>query len=96
MAKRKELREEYKEENYEDGKSYSKSQVFLFLIFIPAVFLILAAYIVLTLLGVNINDKVSAVTHAIPFVSSEQSQKMKIFKKAMKKYKSRLRAFKRS
>lgn len=75
MAKRKELREEYEEENYEDGKSYSKSQVFLFLIFIPAVFLVLAAYIVLTLLGVNINDKVSAVTHAIPFVSSEQSQK---------------------
>ena len=30
MAKRKELREEYEEENYEDGKSYSKSQVFCF------------------------------------------------------------------
>ncbi len=38
-------------------------------------FLILAAYIVLTLLGVNVNDKVSGITHAIPFVSSEQSQK---------------------
>ncbi|MCR8928074.1 hypothetical protein NLI92_003482 [Priestia megaterium] len=70
MANQKELREEYEEE-----KSYSKSQVFLFLIFIPAVFLILAAYIVLTLLGVNVNDKVSGITHAIPFVSSEQSQK---------------------
>jgi len=38
MAKQKELKEEYEEE-----KSYSKSQMFLFLIFIPAVFLILAA-----------------------------------------------------
>ncbi|MBY0060309.1 MotE family protein [Priestia aryabhattai] len=70
MAKQKELQEKYEEE-----KSYSKSQVFLFLIFIPGVFLILAAYIVLTLLGVNVNDKVSAMTQAIPFVSSEQSQK---------------------
>ncbi|MEK1828734.1 hypothetical protein AAAC51_06020 [Priestia megaterium] len=56
----------------------------------------MAAYIVLTLLGINVNDKVSGITHAIPFVSSEQSQKMTIFKKAMKKYKSRLIAFKRS
>ncbi|TYR82721.1 hypothetical protein FZC66_03770 [Priestia megaterium] len=67
MAKRKTNIEELEEV---ESKSYSKWQIFLFLILIPLLFIVTVIYVVLPMVGFDVNEKINS----LPFVSSNEEE----------------------
>ncbi len=62
-----------KQDDYEEveEKKHSKWQVFLFLIFIPLLFIITAIYIGLTISGVDVQEKISSATSSLPVIGND-------------------------
>lgn len=62
-----------KQDEYEEieEKRNSKWQVFLFIIFIPLLFIITAIYIGLTISGVDVQEKISSVTSSLPLIGDD-------------------------
>ncbi|MEE6131312.1 MotE family protein [Priestia sp. GS2] len=62
-----------KQDDYEEveEKKHSKWQVFLFIIFIPLLFIITAIYIGLTISGVDVQEKISSATSSLPIIGDD-------------------------
>jgi flagellar motility protein MotE (MotC chaperone) len=69
----------------EEEKKHSKLQVFFFVIFIPLIFTIMMAYVLLMLYGVDVNGKVKEAAKDLPFISTEEQKTQEVEEQNLQK-----------